>query len=279
MESKREHNVVLQISAYLVMIGFTVLTIGPLLWLSYSSFKPHADIVRDIFSLPTQFFGENYTKAWQLGNMGIYSLNSVFFSITATLFTTLFALTSGYGIAKFGYKISGPIYVFYMLGLLLPVNAILVPLFVMETKIGIDNTRIGVLLPYIAFGLPFLVFLATSFIKGLPKELEEAAIIDGAGYMGVFWHVILPVSRPVVATMLIFRFLGNWNEFAMMFVLTSKTALRTLPVGINAFAGGMTRDYGMQFAALVIGTLPIIIFYVFFHKQIEQGFSTGALKE
>ena len=143
---------------------------------------------------------------------------------------------------------------------------------------GINNTRLGVILPYIAFGLPFLVFLATSFIKGLPSEIEEAAIIDGASYLGVFWHVILPMSRPVVATMLIFRFLGNWNEFIFVFVLTSKTALRTLPVGINAFAGGMTRDYGMQLAALAIGTLPMIVFYTFFHKRIEEGFASGALK-
>jgi raffinose/stachyose/melibiose transport system permease protein len=279
MEARNEYNLGWQVLAYLVMISFTVLTIGPLIWLLYSSFKPHADIVRDIFSFPVKLDFTNYTQAWKIGHLGLYTLNSIFFATTATIITTFLALTTGYGIAKFDYKISKPIYMFFMLGLLLPVYAILVPLFVMETKIGIDDTRLGILLPYVAFGLPFLVFLATSYIKGLPKELEEAAIIDGASYLAVFWHVIMPVSRPVIATMLIFRFLGNWNEFVLIFVLTSKAAIRTLPVGINAFAAGMTRDYGMQFAALVIGTLPIILFYALFNKQIEQGFSTGALKE
>lgn len=275
---RQQFNMGWQIGAYVMMIGFTVLTVAPLIWLLYSSFKPNAAIVRNIFSFPTSFYVENYTKAWTLGHLGVYSLNSIFYSVTATTASTFLALSAGYGIAKFGYKISGPIYFFFLMGLLLTVHSILVPLFVMETKLGLDNTRIGVLLPYIAFRLPFLVYLATSFIKGLPRELEEAAIIDGAGYMGVFWYVIIPVARPVIATMLIFCFLANWNEFEIVLVLTSKVALRTLPVGINAFAGGMTRDYGMQFAALVIGTLPMIIFYAFFHKRIAQGFAAGALK-
>lgn len=278
MESRKQFPIVWQILAYIVMVGFTLLTVGPLAWLVYSSFKPHPDIVRNIFSLPTQLYLENYTQAWKLGNLGIYSLNSLFFSITGTLISTILSLAAGYGIAKFGYRISGPIYAFFLMGLLLTVHSILVPLFVMEVKLGIADTRLGVLLPYIAFRLPFLVFLATAFIKGLPNEIEEAAIIDGASYLKVFWHVILPMSRPVVATMLIFCFLANWNEFIFVFVLTSKTALRTLPVGINAFAGGMTRDYGMQFAALVIGTLPMIVFYAFFHKRLAQGFASGALK-
>jgi raffinose/stachyose/melibiose transport system permease protein len=278
MESKKTFPFAWQILAYGLMIVFTVLTIGPLIWLVYSSFKPHPEIVRNIFSLPTQMYVENYTRAWKLGNLGIYSVNSILYSTTATLVSTVLALAAGYGIAKFGYRSSGPIYAFFLMGLLLTVHSILVPLFVMETKLGIDNTRIGIILPYIAFGLPFLLFLATSFIKGLPAEIEEAAIIDGASYLGVFWNVILPMSRPVVATMLIFRFLANWNEFVFVFVLTSKTAIRTLPVGINAFAGGMTRDYGMQFAALVIGTLPMIIFYTIFHKRLQQGFASGALK-
>lgn len=278
MESKKTFPFTWQILAYGLMIVFTALTVGPLIWLVYSSFKPHAVIVRNIFSLPTQMYVENYTKAWKLGNLGIYSVNSIIYSTTGAIASTVLALAAGYGIAKFGYRSSGPIYAFFLMGLLLTVHSILVPLFVMETKLGIDNTRIGVILPYIAFGLPFLLFLATSFIKGLPNEIEEAAIIDGASYLGVFWNVILPMSRPVVATMLIFRFLANWNEFVFVFVLTSKTAIRTLPVGINAFAGGMTRDYGMQFAALVIGTLPMIVFYTIFHKRLQQGFASGALK-
>ncbi len=268
-----------QTTAYAIMVGFTLLTVGPLIWLTYSSLKPHQAIVRDIFGLPAEWFVDNYIRAWDLGNLGLYTVNSVIYSTIATCGTTVLALAAGYAIAKFGYRISSFIYAFFLMGLLLNVYTVLVPLFVMETKIGIDNTRIGIILPYIAFGLPFAMFLATSYIKGLPKGVEEAAIIDGAGYLGVFWHVILPISRPVVATMMIFAFLNNWNEFPLVFVLTSKAAIRSLPVGINAFAGGMTRDYGMQFAALVIGTLPMLVFYSAFSQRMQQGFASGALKE
>jgi raffinose/stachyose/melibiose transport system permease protein len=158
-------------------------------------------------------------------------------------------------------------------------HSVLVPLFILETSVNIDNTRMGVIIPYVAFGLPFLVYLATSYIRSIPDSLEQAALCDGANYMQIFWHVIAPVAKPVTATMVIFAFINNWNEFVFVFVLTSKTVLRSLPVGINAFAGGMTRDYGLQFAALVIGTMPMIIFYVFFHEQIARGFAAGALKE
>ena len=164
------------------------------------------------------------------------------------------------------------------MGLLLNVYAVIVPLFVMESKLGIQDTRLGVILPYIAFGMPFATFLAASFIKGLPDEVEEAAIIDGASYLGVFWNIIVPISRPVVGTILIFIFLQNWNEFVLVLVLTSKLAIRSLPVGINAFAGGMSRDYGTQFAALVIGTVPMLVFYAIFNKRLQQGFAGGALK-
>ena len=138
----------------------------------------------------------------------------------------------------------------------------------------------GVILPYIAFGLPFMVYLATSYIKSIPDSMIEAARMDGCGYLRVFLHVILPVSRPVVATMIIFSFLANWNEFILVLTLTSKTILRSLPVGINALSNsGMSRDFGKQFAALVIGTLPMIIFYIIFHKQLAKGFAAGSIKE
>jgi raffinose/stachyose/melibiose transport system permease protein len=275
----KQQNMGWRIWAYSTMIFFTLLTIGPLVWLVLTSFRPNADIVRSIIGLPKSFYVENYIQTWKLGKFGILMLNSILYSTTATITTTLLALMAGYGFSKFGYKISGIFYFFFMMGILITVHSILVPLFVLETKIGIDNTRIGIIIPYIAVGLPFLVFLSTSYIKGIPNSIEEAARIDGAGYLTIFWYVILPVARPVMATMAIFSFLGNWNEFVLVFVLTSKGTLRSLPVGINAFAGGRAMNYAYMFTALVVGTIPMILFYVFFHRQLARGFAAGSLKE
>ena len=278
-ELVERRNLSWRIFSYVVMLGFTILTVGPLLWLLYSAFKPNAEIVRETLALPRNLYTENFTKAWKLGRLGLYMANSFFYSVSATVVATTLALAAGYGFAKFGYRISGFFYFFFIMGLLITAHSVLVPLFVMETRLGIDDTRLGVLLPYVGFGLPFLIYLATSYIKGIPDSLQEAAVIDGASYFTTFARVIVPVATPVVTTMIIFSFLSNWNEFVFVFVLTSKATLRSLPVGVNAFAGGMARDYGLLFAALVIATAPMIVFYFFFHDQIARGFAAGSLKE
>ena len=271
--------VVWRVGAYVFMAVFTFLTVGPLFWLTYSSFKPHADIIHNMFAFPRSLFLGNYTRAWELGKLGMLIINSVFYSVTATVITVFMALASGYGFAKFGFKISKFFYAFFVMGLLITAHSVLVPLFVMETRLNLDDTRFGVLLPYVGFGLPFMIYLATSYIRGIPDSLEEAAIIDGASYLQVFWTIIRPVSAPVVATMLIFAFLSNWNEFVFVFVLTSRQEIRSLPVGVNAFVGGLSRDFGLLFAALVIATIPMIIFYILFREQLAKGFAAGAVKE
>ena len=265
--------------SYLLMITFTLLTIIPLTWMILSAFKPHALIVRHPLSPPVSWYIENFTLAWTQGHLGIYFINSTIYSLVATFFTVLFAMSSGYALSKFHYKSSRFVSLLYTLGLLITVHSVIVPLFIMETKLGLSNTRLGVILPYIAFGLPFQVFLATTYIKGIPDAMQESAIIDGADFIQIFLRIIIPVATPIISTMFIYTFLGNWNEFILALTLTSDLTVRSLPVGINSFAGGMSRDYGLQFAALVIGTVPMIIFYLIFKDKIAEGFAAGALKE
>ncbi|MFW6387953.1 MAG: carbohydrate ABC transporter permease [bacterium] len=277
--TNRKDMIAWRIFSYIFMAIFTFLAVAPLVWLAYSSLKPHPAIVRNIFALPREFYWQNYVVAWYRGQLGMLIMNSIFYSVVATSVTVMLALSAGYGLAKFGYRISGVIYTFFIMGLLVTAHSVLVPLFVMETRMGIADTRFGVLLPYIGFGMPFMIFLATSYIRGIPLALEESARIDGATYLQTFWHVIRPMSAPVVATMTIFAFLANWNEFVFVFVLTSSQELRSLPVGVQAFTGGMSRNYGLLYAALVIATVPMIIFYMFFHQQLKRGFAAGAIKE
>lgn len=268
-----------KVLSYLLMITFTLLTIIPLTWMILSAFKPHALIVRHPLAPPMTWYVQNFVLAWTQGHLGIYFVNSIIYSLTATFCTVLFAMSSGYALSKFHYKSSRFVSLLYTLGLLITVHSVIVPLFIMETKLGLSNTRLGVILPYIAFGLPFQVFLATTYIKGIPDAMQESAIIDGANYIQIFLRIITPVATPIISTMFIYTFLGNWNEFILVLTLTSDLTVRSLPVGINSFAGGMSRDYGLQFAALVIGTVPMIIFYLIFKDKIAQGFAAGALKE
>jgi raffinose/stachyose/melibiose transport system permease protein len=274
-----QRNVGWKAAAYLIMVFFTIVTVGPLVWLFYSSFKPHADIIRNAFALPKGLFRQNYTEAWRLAHLGTLILNSIFYSTVTTVIVTLLALATGYGFAKFRYRISRVLFSFYTLGLLIVVHSVLVPLFVMETRLHIADTRLGVLVPYVAFGLPFMVFLANSYIRGIPDSLQEAAVIDGASYLLIFRRIIVPVATPVTATMLIFSFLSTWNELVLMLTLTSNEALRSIPAGLLSFSSGRTQNYGLQFAALVIATGPMILFYALFHNQLARGFAAGALKE
>ncbi len=265
--------------SYAFLIVFTVITVLPVVWMFYSSFKPMGEIMLHPLRLPVAPTWANYQKAFEYGNLVVSFLNSVFYSSISTVSTVLLALAAGYALTKFGYASSAVYFSLFTLGLLITVNSVITPLFIMETSVGLYNTRLGVLLPYIAFSLPMAVLLSTSYIKGIPDALIEAAVIDGAGYIQIFWKIVLILSTPVMATMAILTFLGNWNEFLMVFTLTSGEDMRSLPVAINSFAGRLNEDYGLQFAALVVGTIPMLVLYFVAHESVIKGFGEGALKE
>lgn len=265
--------------SYAFLVVFTLVTLVPIVWMVYSSFKPNGEILIYPMSLPKAPTLANYRKAFEFGHMFAAFLNSVLYSLTATFATVLLALAAGFALTKFGFKSSKVYNGFFTLGLLITVNSVITPLFIMERSVGLYNTRLGVILPYIAFGLPMAILISSSFIRGIPDALIEAAVIDGAGYQYIFWKIILPLSTPVVATTAVLSFLNNWNEFLLVFTLTSGDDMRSLPVTINSFAGRLSQDYGLQFASLVIGTIPMFVFYFAAHNALVKGFGEGAIKE
>ncbi|MFA7127924.1 MAG: carbohydrate ABC transporter permease [Sphaerochaeta sp.] len=265
--------------SYAFLIFFTFLTLGPLIWMTYSSFKLNGEIMMYPLALPKHATLANYARAIEFGNLFSAFKNSIVYSAVSTCLTVLFSLSAGFALTKFGYKSSK----FYMgtftLGLLITVNSVITPLFIMEINTGLYNTHLGVILPYIAFGLPMAILIASSFIRGIPDALIEAALIDGAKYGYIFFTIILMISTPVMATISVLTFLSNWNEFLLVFTLTSGEAMRSLPVTVNSFAGRLNQDYGLQFSALVIATIPMFVFYVIAHNSLVKGFGEGAIKE
>jgi raffinose/stachyose/melibiose transport system permease protein len=267
------------VAAYTIMLAFTVLTIFPLLWLGYSSLKPNAEIIQHPLALPQAPSFDNYARAWTMGKLGVSLENSLIYSCVATAATIFLALAAAFGLSKFPFKSAKFFTWAFTIGLMLTVHAVVIPLFLAEVKAGLINTRIGVILPYIAFDLPMSVLIAMSFVKGIPDALIESAEIDGAKYRQIFWKLIVPLSGPVIATMAILSFLQHWNDFMFVFIFTTKSALKSLPVAITQFAGRQNTEYGLQYASLVIGILPMIFFYIVFHSQLVKGFGEGALKE
>jgi len=266
-------------SAYVIMVVFAVLTVFPLVWLGYSSLKPNAEIVKHPLALPQAPSFGNYAEAWAKGGLEPALRNSLLYTAVATISTLFLALAAAFGLAKFPFKSAKFFRGAFTLGLMLTVHAVIIPLFLLEVRLGLINTRLGVILPYIAFDLPMSVLIAFSFVRGIPDAILESAEIDGAKYRRIFWGLIVPLSTPVIATMAILSFLRHWNEFLFVFIFTTKLALKSLPVAITQFAGRNNIDYGLQYASLVIGILPMILFYVLFHSQLRKGFGEGALKE
>lgn len=275
---KTKTSALFMISGYIAMSFFVIWTIVPLIWMMYSSLKPHIDIATAIFALPTSFYLDNYTRVFEDGKLFWYTFNSLVLAFFTTFFVILISSLSGFAFAKIKSKWTPFLYGFIMLGLLVTVQSTLVPIFLTEIKLGLNDTYIGLLIPYVAFGLPFAIYLSKTYIQSLQHETFEAAIIDGASLWQIYWNIVLPMSRPILATIGIFTFLGIWNEFALALTLTSDDTVRTLPVGMNSLIGGLVTDYGLQMATLFYGMIPLMTLYIIYRKELLKGFGSGSVK-
>ncbi|MDR2629849.1 MAG: carbohydrate ABC transporter permease [Spirochaetaceae bacterium] len=268
-----------KIAIYLVMAVFTLLALYPLLWLVIQSFKTTQEyLTTSKLSLPTRWFAGNYSYAWRMGNFGILLLNSVFYTATTVIAVVVLGFMAGFAFAKIKNKATPLLHGIFIIGILLTLQSIMVPLFLMVNAVGLYNTRLGILIPYIGIGLPMGVYLGTEFIKSIPEALIESARLDGARYLRIFASIIFPMSAPVAMTVGILTFTGTWNEFMLINILSSSDTIKSVPVGINRFSGALASDYGKQFSALVIGMIPMVAFYLIFRKQITKGVAAGAVK-
>ncbi|MDR3283712.1 MAG: carbohydrate ABC transporter permease [Treponema sp.] len=279
MADVRKGPVWAKIIIYLVMGVFTVLAIYPLMWLVIQSFKTTQEYMTSSkLALPKLWFPGNYPYAWKMAKLGTLLLNSIFYTVITVLSVIVLGSMAGFAFAKIKSKATPALHGMFIIGILLTLQSIMVPLFLMVNAVGLYNTRVGVLIPYIGLGLPMAVYLATEFIKSIPDALVESARIDGAKYLQIFAGIVLPMIAPVAMTIGILTFTGTWNEFMLINILASSDSIKSLPVGINRFAGALASDYGKQFSALVMGMIPMVLFYLVFRKQITKGVAAGAVK-
>lgn len=263
---------------YFVLGIFSLLNAYPIVWMVINSFKSESEFIVNQFGFPRVFVLENYINAWNTANLGVLFKNSIFICVTATVITVLLGALASYFLSRFTFKMNKFIYTFFIFGLLIPIHATLVPMFILMRNLGLLDTPITLIFPYIAFHLPITIFILTSFMKAFPKDIEESAIMDGCGIFRVFWSIILPMSRPALATVVILNFIYNWNEFSFALVLINDPGLQTLPLGLANFAGQFTTNYGAQMAGLTMSLIPIVIFYLLLEKEIVQGMTAGAVK-
>lgn len=268
-----------KVLSYVVFIAWAIVTITPLVWLAYSSFKTNPEITASRLALPTALHFENYSDAWRIGKLGTYFGNSIIYTGVTCFGIVMLSMMASYGFAKMRFKkLSAAFYAMIGIGMLISVQAILIPLFLMLKSYGLINTYPGLILTYITLGLPMAIYLGTEYIRGIPDSLIESAYIDGAGNFRMFWSIILPMTRPVIVTMSILNVLSYWNEFLMVFILTMDDTMKSLPVGVMSFVSPTSQEWDKQFAALVISLIPIISVYFAFQKKLTQGVVAGAVK-
>lgn len=273
---------------YVVLFLLAISIIVPVGWVFLASVKQNYEFYGTPWAFPEGFYFQNFIEAWNRANMGNYLMNSVIVTATALLLLLVLALPAAYVLARFSFP--GKVWVHKILkaGLFINGSYIVVPIFLMLIdiqKLSISpvllNNRFILALVYASLALPFTIYLLSSYFITLPSTFEEAAHIDGAGHFTTMVRVMIPMAKPSIITVILFNFLGFWNEYILSFTLMTKKELRTLPVGLmNLMAAqNAAQEYGQLYAGMVMVMLPTLILYVFVQKQLTEGMTAGGSKE
>ncbi|MFP4697333.1 MAG: carbohydrate ABC transporter permease [Eubacteriales bacterium] len=275
---RRESNVGKKIS-YIILCIWALVQIFPLYWMITFSLKDNSEIFGgNIIGLPRNWLWSNYRDALTVGNMGRAFFNSIIVTGGTIFITILFTLMATYALTRLVWRGRRVVNNLFMLGLTVPIHASILPIFVILRDLKMINSYQALIVPYAAFALAMAILISNSFISNIPKELEEAACIDGCGVYRIFWHIILPLMRPAVSTIGIFVFLQAWNELMFAVIFINQAKFGTLTVAIQELSGSYTTDWGPIGAALVIATFPTLIVYAFMGKRIQESLVLGAVK-
>ena len=266
------------LTRHALLILFALVSIYPILVMWITALRPAREAQQNPFGLPTPPILDNVTNAWVRGRFGDYLLNSVIITVPTVVGVVALSALAGYGIARF--RFPGRVLAFgaILLGLTIPFQSVMIPLYYQLLGMGILGTYWAVILPGIAFGLPFGVFLMAAFFEDLPKELHEAARVDGCSELRIFWSVMLPLAKPAVSTLIVFQFMRSWNEFLMPLLYLQDESKRPIPLGLMYFQGAYTRDIGLIAAGVTLATIPVIVVYLLFQRQFVRGLTAGAVK-
>jgi raffinose/stachyose/melibiose transport system permease protein len=270
-------------STILLYLGLTILALlwlVPFVMILLTAVRAQGDLISNgVFALPERIVWENFTRAWTLGRFSTYFRNSLLLILLKVPLGILIAALAAYPLAKMRFRFSTAIFVFFLVGLAIPIHVTLVPLLTMMQSFGIAGSLLALLPPYVVFGLPFQIFVLRGFFRTVPSELLEAARLDGASELTIFGQIMLPLSLPALATLFIIDALATWNELLIALVLISADAWRTVPVGLLHFQGQFSSRYTELMAGVLISILPILLIYIFLQRYMVSGLTAGALKE
>ncbi len=265
---------------HVFLIFYAIIQIFPLYWLFTFSLKDNNEIFGgNIVGLPENWRFENYYHAFFQADVIKYTKNSIIVTFATIAVTIILGAAAAYAIERMKWKAREGVMKFILLGMMVPIHAALLPLFIVLSRLHILNSYWALIIPYVAFGLPMAVYLFTSFLASVPRELEEAGAIDGCNIYQIFFLLVTPLIKPAIATVSIFTFISSWNELMFAVTFINKSAYKTLTVGIMSMVGAYTTKWGDIGAGLMIATIPTIIIYLLLSEQVQSSLVAGAVKE
>jgi raffinose/stachyose/melibiose transport system permease protein len=261
------------------LIGLSLVWMLPFATVALTALRSEGDMYANgVFSIPKIIRWDNLAKAWGVGDFPTYFKNSLLLIVLKVPLGILVAALAAYPLAKMSFRGNSALFIFFLVGLAVPIQVTLLPLVGMMRDLGLSGSVYALIPPYIAFGLPLQILVLRGFFKLIPGEILEAARIDGASEFTIFRRIVLPLSVPALAALFILDSLSTWNEFLMALVLTSAKAARTVPLGLLAFQGEHNTQYTLLMAGVAISILPVLIIFVFLQRYFVTGLTAGAVK-
>lgn len=263
----------------LLLIAIAVVQCYPLLWLVATSFKSNLEIMgSNVIGLPHRWLGSNYERALVGAKLGINFWNSLWYTSATVVLSTALSAMASFAIVRMRWTLSKPTLAVFMTGLMIPVHATLLPVFLMLKSTSLIDTPWALIIPYTVSALPSTIFILIGFFAALPRELEEASVVDGCSIYQVFYRIMLPLVKPAIVTTSIFTFLACWNEFMFAQTFINSPKRMTITVGIKSLEGAHMSEYGAIAAGMVLATIPMIIVYILLSNQVQKSIVAGAVK-
>lgn len=264
---------------WIVLIIVAIIQLFPLIWLvDFSLGSSNEMFTNGLLIIPERIRWDNYVKAFVDGNFLHYLRNSILINTLAVILVVIISIMAAFACQRMKWKMKGLVSTLLVMGMMIPIHATLLPNYKIYSTLHLTDTIWALLIPYVAFSLPQGMFLMTGFIQSVPKELEEAAVMDGCGIYRIVFQIITPLLKPSIATVAIMTFLNNWNEFMMASTYLRSPTWKTLPFSVLEFKGEYSSNYAVQFAVMALTAAPAVIVYVILNKHITKGVAMGAVK-
>ena len=270
-----------KISSFILLSTFALVQLFPLYWMIMFSLKTNADILlsKNVLGPPVNYQWQHYVTVFGRSAIPMYFVNSLIYTGATVLIVGVIATMASYGLTRLRWKLSNTVFMVFVVGITIPGHAALLPLFQVINATGLRQIPyLAMIIIYVASAIPMSIMILTSFFKSIPKELEEAAFIDGCTIYGSFWRIMVPLIMPALATASIFTMMNTWNELLLIQTFVDVASLKTITVGVFDFVGQHQAKLGLIGAGLVAATIPVIIIYIFFSEKIQQSLLQGAIK-